>query len=127
MIVIICGAMIAASGAASASQQPPLDTDPPASQRTGEELADLDNWIGIVRNANVEPKQRTFNARKLLLQDWPEARRAAFGLLVNSDGSGACIPVCRAISENSLYRVEFVDPLLGLLGADLSYATQKSH
>lgn len=116
VIVIICGAMVAASAAVSAAQQPPPDTDPPASPRTDEELADLDNWVGIVRNANVEPKQRTFNARKLLLQDWPEARRAALELLDNRDKSGACIPVCRAIRENLLYRAEFVDPLLGLLG-----------
>lgn len=118
MLVIICGAMIAASGAAGAPQQVPLDTDPPASQRSDEELADLDNWVGIVRNANVEPKQRTFNARKLLLQDWAEARLAALELLDNSAGSGTCIPLCRAIGENSLYRAEFVDPLLGLLGDD---------
>ncbi len=115
-MLLLGSAIVAASTRLSAAQPPPPAAEQPVAQRTPEELADLDNWIGIVKNPKVELNRRTFNARKLLDKDWPEAQEAVLVLLDNSDGSGACIPVCRVIAQDGPPKMEYLDALLKLLG-----------
>lgn len=93
-------------------------------QRAGEDFDDLQNWVAIVRNPNVVLPQRVFNARKLVLNEWPEAQQAAENLLDNSDRSGACVPVCMAIARNGPPSRRFAAPLIALL-SDVDVAVRR--
>lgn len=99
-----------------AQESAPSGGDTAVTERTTEELADLANWVEIVKNPSVELSQRIFNSRKLTQNDWPEALQAALHLLDNNNGSCVCIPVCRAIAQNGSPRIEYADALITLLG-----------
>ncbi len=112
------GVLAAWAGAVSVvAQTPPAEPRAAAApdSRSSDQLDEINNWVSIVKTANLPDELRVFNANQLIQKDWPEAIEAVMQLLTDSDTEHACVSVCRALARNGPPRAEFIDPLLRLL------------